>query len=286
MPMIRKAKDPDEDVRAAHSQRHAAGQQPRLARQPETRPCRHRGGQRLAANRPQAHFYMETMCALCIPGLYDQMTIYNSTQNPNGDQASSPGRSASKRTKSRSSSSKSVAASAASSIGQQLPVAQAAVAARRLNRPVRLLYDRATDTLMVGKRHPYLGEYHVAATRAKASSRAASRPAVRRRRHLRLFIRRHGPEPAAIGRLLPRGDVAGQWHGVPHQQDKQHGLSHLRQHAALRRPRGCDRARGAPAQPQSLAGECCRKKFAARTCIGPVSSMAPRSSTGLTLGKT
>ena len=31
--------------------------------------------------------------------------------------------------------------------------------------PVRLLYDRATDTLMVGKRHPYKGEYHIAYTR-------------------------------------------------------------------------------------------------------------------------
>ena len=36
---------------------------------------------------PQAHFYLETMCALAVPGLYDQMTVYNSTQNPNGDQA-------------------------------------------------------------------------------------------------------------------------------------------------------------------------------------------------------
>ena len=27
------------------------------------------------------------MCALAIPGMYDQMTIYNSTQNPNGDQS-------------------------------------------------------------------------------------------------------------------------------------------------------------------------------------------------------
>ena len=46
-----------------------------------------------------------------------------------------------------------------------IPGAQAAVAARKLNRPVRLLYDRATDTLMVGKRHPYLGKYHIAFTR-------------------------------------------------------------------------------------------------------------------------
>ncbi len=30
---------------------------------------------------------------------------------------------------------------------------------------MRLLYDRATDTLVVGKRHPYLGEYHMAFTR-------------------------------------------------------------------------------------------------------------------------
>ena len=36
------------------------------------------------------------------------------------------------------------------------------MAARKLNRPVRLLFDRATDTLMVGKRHPYLGTYQVA----------------------------------------------------------------------------------------------------------------------------
>ena len=39
------------------------------------------------------------------------------------------------------------------------------MAARKLNRPVRLLYDRATDMLMVGKRHPYQGEYHIAYTR-------------------------------------------------------------------------------------------------------------------------
>ena len=39
------------------------------------------------------------------------------------------------------------------------------MAARKLNRPVRLLYDRATDSLVVGKRHPYLGKYHMAFTR-------------------------------------------------------------------------------------------------------------------------
>ena len=39
------------------------------------------------------------------------------------------------------------------------------MAAHALRRPVRLLYDRATDMQMVGKRHPYYGEYHVAFTK-------------------------------------------------------------------------------------------------------------------------
>ena len=40
--------------------------------------------------------------------------------------------------------------------------AAAAVAARKLRRPVRLVYDRETDMQAVGKRHPYLSEYRVA----------------------------------------------------------------------------------------------------------------------------
>ncbi len=40
--------------------------------------------------------------------------------------------------------------------------AMAAVAARKLKRPVRVALDRATDTQLIGKRHPYLGRYQVA----------------------------------------------------------------------------------------------------------------------------
>ena len=99
------------------------------------------------------------MCALAIPGTYDQMTVHNSTQNPNGDQA-------------RIARALGVEANQVTVLVEQIGGgfggkqhragivgAQAAVAARKLNRPVRLLYDRATDTLMVGKRHPYLGDY-------------------------------------------------------------------------------------------------------------------------------
>jgi xanthine dehydrogenase/oxidase len=112
-----------------------------------------------------AHFYLETQCCLSIPGPYDQMTIYSSTQNPNGTQ--------------------SAIAKALGVKANQIQVlieqvgggfggkqhragivgAQCAVGARKMNKPVRLLYDRATDMQMVGKRHPYSGTYHVAFTK-------------------------------------------------------------------------------------------------------------------------
>ncbi len=78
--------------------------------------------------------------------------------------AASPACSAFRPTRSRCSSSRSAAASAANSTAPGWSARQAAVAARKLNRPVRLLYDRATDMLMVGKRHPYQGDYHIAFT--------------------------------------------------------------------------------------------------------------------------
>jgi xanthine dehydrogenase/oxidase len=109
-----------------------------------------------------AHFYLETNCALAIPGPYNQMTVYSSTQNPNGTQSG-------------------VARALGVTMNQvtvtleqigggfggkqhraNIVAAQAAVAARKVNRPVRLVYDRATDTQMIGKHHPYEGEYHVA----------------------------------------------------------------------------------------------------------------------------
>ena len=47
-----------------------------------------------------------------------------------------------------------------------------------MNRPVRLLYDRATDMQMIGKRHPYHGEYHIAFRETARSKGCASTSAV------------------------------------------------------------------------------------------------------------
>ncbi|AGA24702.1 molybdopterin cofactor-binding domain-containing protein [Singulisphaera acidiphila] len=110
----------------------------------------------------QAHFYLETFNALAIPGSYDEMTLVSSTQNPNGDQAS-------------------IARVLGVRINQVnvrvgqigggfggkqnracFIAAAAAVAAHKLRRPVRIVYDRQTDMQMTGKRHPYRSDYHLA----------------------------------------------------------------------------------------------------------------------------
>jgi xanthine dehydrogenase/oxidase len=164
MPMKRNGKDPDEDVQQRMPALTREGSDLEWLRDP-SRPL---PGTEVASGTlhtgAQAHFYLETMCALAVPGMYDQMTIYNSTQNPNGDQ-------------SRIARALGIQANQVTVIVEQIGGgfggkqhragivgAQAAVAARKLNRPVRLLYDRATDSQMVGKRHPYHGEYHIAYT--------------------------------------------------------------------------------------------------------------------------
>ena len=165
MPMIRVASDPDADIQQRIPAITREGSNIDWLRNPKS-PLPDTelatGSLRTGA---QAHFYMETMCALAIPGMYDQITVYSSTQNPNGDQgyiARALGIQANQVTM--------IVEQIGGGFGAKqhrggVIGAQAAVAARKLNRPVRLLFDRATDTLMVGKRHPYHGEYHVAYTR-------------------------------------------------------------------------------------------------------------------------
>lgn len=165
LPMIRKASDPDEDVQQRLPSLTRAGSNLDWLRDPQSRLPGTEEVDGTLQTGAQAHFYLETMCALAVPGMYDQMTVHNSTQNPNGDQA-------------RIARALGVKANQVTVIVEQIGGgfgakqhragivgAQAAVAARKLNRPVRLLFDRATDMQMVGKRHPYQGDYRIAATR-------------------------------------------------------------------------------------------------------------------------
>lgn len=164
MPMIRKAANPDADIQQRIPTITRDGSNEEWLKDPK-KPIE---GTEVVSGvfrtSSQAHFYMETMCALAIPDAYDQMTVYCSTQNPNGTQTT-------------------IAKALGVNLNQITVVieqigggfggkqhrgnitgAQAAVAAYKLRLPVRLVYDRPADMQAVGKRHPYLGEYHVAYT--------------------------------------------------------------------------------------------------------------------------
>lgn len=162
MPMIRKAKDPDEDVLQRIPALTRSGSNMDWLQKPEGGlPNTEQAGGTLNTG-AQAHFYLETMCALAVPGTYDQVTVHSTTQNPNGDQARIA-RALGVRVNQVTVQVEQIGGGFG---GRQhragIVGAQAAVAARKLNRPIRLLFDRATDMLMVGKRHPYRGDYHVA----------------------------------------------------------------------------------------------------------------------------
>jgi xanthine dehydrogenase/oxidase len=164
MPMILTSADPDEDINQRMPTIERAGSNQEWLKDP-SKPMSGTSVAHGKLNTPAtAHFYMETMCALVMPGPYDQMTVYSSTQSPNGTQNS-------------------IAKALGVKLNQITIVleqigggfggkqhranivgAQAAVGAQKHNRPVRLLYDRATDMQMVGKHHPYHGEYDVAFT--------------------------------------------------------------------------------------------------------------------------
>lgn len=164
MPMIRKAANSDEDIQQRIPTITRDGSDEEWL----NNPAKPMPGTDVVSGTfrtsSQAHFYMETMSALAIPEAYDQMTVFCSTQNPNGTQAA-------------------IARALGIKLNQvsilieqvgggfggkqhraNIVGAQAAVAAYKLRLPVRLVYDRSADMQSVGKRHPYLGRYHVAYT--------------------------------------------------------------------------------------------------------------------------
>lgn len=113
----------------------------------------------------QEHFYLETNVTLCIPGEQGEMEVFASTQNPTKTQnfvAHVCGVPASKvvaRVKRMGGGfggkeTRSVFVSCA-----------AAVAAHRLQRPVKIALDRDVDMLITGARHPFVARYRAAASR-------------------------------------------------------------------------------------------------------------------------
>lgn len=164
MPMIRKAVNADEDIQQRIPTITRDGSNEEWLKNPKKAMPGTEVVSGVFRTSSQAHFYMETMCALAVPDAYDQMTVYCSTQNPNGTQST-------------------IARALGVKVNQitvaieqigggfggkqhraNIVGAQAAVAAYKLRLPIRLVYDRPRDMQAIGKRHPYLGDYHVAYT--------------------------------------------------------------------------------------------------------------------------
>ncbi|GLJ16109.1 hypothetical protein SUGI_0268600 [Cryptomeria japonica] len=110
----------------------------------------------------QYHFHLETQRSLCIPGEEGCMTIYSSTQNPSQVQqcvAVALNRPQHKVNVNVAR----VGGAYGAKLNRTPPVAMAcAMAADKLQKPVRLLLDLNTNMQLVGGRSPYLRKYKVA----------------------------------------------------------------------------------------------------------------------------
>ncbi|RHW77857.1 molybdopterin cofactor-binding domain-containing protein [Colwellia sp. RSH04] len=110
----------------------------------------------------QIHFYMETQSCVALPGEAENMTFHPSSQSP-----------------------MEMHQTAAAVLGVEhnsvdvgirqlgggyggkteqakFVIGATAVAAKAMEKPVRLIMPRANDTSMIGKRHPYYGQYQIA----------------------------------------------------------------------------------------------------------------------------
>jgi xanthine dehydrogenase/oxidase len=110
----------------------------------------------------QIHFYMESQSVMAYPGEQREMDIHSSTQSPNsvqGDIAKTLNIQANNVTVYV----KRLGGGYGGKTTRTSFVASpAAIAARKHNEPVRIAMPRDVDTAMIGKRHPFLGEWNIA----------------------------------------------------------------------------------------------------------------------------
>ncbi|OHT18679.1 Xanthine dehydrogenase molybdenum-binding subunit [Sphingomonas haloaromaticamans] len=110
----------------------------------------------------QAHFYMETQAALAIPSDEGRMVVHSSTQSPLEIQQSVAMALSSHYNKVKIQTALLGGGFGGKTEQTRFVAAPTAVAARVLNRPVRLIVPRDQDTALIGKRHALYGECQIA----------------------------------------------------------------------------------------------------------------------------
>ncbi|NQZ11812.1 MAG: molybdopterin-dependent oxidoreductase, partial [Algicola sp.] len=107
----------------------------------------------------QNHFYMETMSALVIPGENKAIQVHVTTQNLPGDQMTVADILGISATDVRVVLMREGGGFGGRQTRSPFMSAPAAIAAAKLNRPVRLTLSRETNFVMCGNRHPFYGNY-------------------------------------------------------------------------------------------------------------------------------
>jgi len=110
----------------------------------------------------QVHFYMETQAAVAFPNYGGRVTVHPSTQSPMGlhhSIAQALGKDLHQVTVEMEQVGGGFGGKTEPSRFVAAPVAVAAYAAQK---PVRLVMPRDEDTQLIGKRHPYYGQYQIA----------------------------------------------------------------------------------------------------------------------------
>ncbi len=107
----------------------------------------------------QAQFYLEVQNCLVVPGEGDRLDIYSSTQQPAGIQLTVAGVLGLANADVQVHTRRLGGGFGGKQFRPAVVAAAAAVAARKVRRPVKLLLTRNQDMATIGKRHPYRGTF-------------------------------------------------------------------------------------------------------------------------------
>jgi xanthine dehydrogenase/oxidase len=111
----------------------------------------------------QAHFYMETQATLAVPEESGRIVLYASAQNLASCQRKVAKALGIPENKVESKVTRLGGGYGGKEVRPPFIAAAVGVAAWKVNAPVRLALDRNTDMIMIGKRHPFKGNYYLSA---------------------------------------------------------------------------------------------------------------------------
>jgi len=110
----------------------------------------------------QLHFYMETQCAIAVPGERNLITIHSSTQSPDSVQSAIHHALGLPMSNIGIETTRVGGGYGGKTTRSPYVAAATALAAWKHRRPVKLAIRRENDSAMIGHRHPVLGEYAIA----------------------------------------------------------------------------------------------------------------------------